>query len=451
MRLLCRDRSYRLSCAFISLASFVTWSMASVMPLTAHGGELPLGLATGSNEAQITLDGKQWATLGSASTPVFGETMLRTGNGSASALLKDGTQLEVQPRSVIAISGSSLAILVKIAVGRVLFRLPDSSATVFVTPGARYEATAAALMKSQVPIRVAATAANPSRFDQVGEITVTQRGGSRAGLVQGKVIARPLNDSGLYVIKTGQSVYLPQVGAGDPSFTTLLAQALPGEASTRPVETVPVYDQPGRSLGFCRLDGSFISAPGITHNLSSPVPASKIPPSVLTSADAPPLFRADPEYVGYLRGNDLTETDPPRCDCPIPVYDLPGRSIGYIDNDGSFVSSPAYAPDRTTPVPAGTIPPGVTIPPDGRPVFTVEPGYIGYLLRDDRLRDYKLTLATTLRCRAPAAFLTVAGAPPPVGAAVGIGLPVTLLFLGGGIAAAVLLQAAPPASPFIPQ
>ena len=49
-------------------------------PLGAQPLELPLGLATGSNDAQISLDGKKWDTLTAVSSLVFDKTMIRTGS-----------------------------------------------------------------------------------------------------------------------------------------------------------------------------------------------------------------------------------------------------------------------------------------------------------------------------------------------------------------------------------
>jgi len=201
--------------------------MASVVPLSAQAAAIPLGLAAGAKVAQITLDGNQWSALTLSSNPVYDGTTIRTGNGIASALLKDGTQLELQPGTVIGIFGSRTAPVVKIAVGRVLFRLPASSATVLVTPSARYQVAVIGQAKSPVVTRVGV--ANPHSSDQVGEIFVTERGGSRIGLRQGEMVVQPVNDPGLHVVKTGQSVYIPQVVAAEAHFSAMLTQAFRGE------------------------------------------------------------------------------------------------------------------------------------------------------------------------------------------------------------------------------
>ena len=222
--------------AFTTLLSFWIWSLASVMPVGAQAIELPLGLAAGSREAQIALDGKQWAALTPSSSPLYDGAMIRTGNGVASVLLKDGTQLELQPRSVMGISGSRTAPVVKIAVGRVLFRVPASSKSVLVTPSVRYQSATHGMPKTPTPIRVAAS--NALSSDLLGEIVVNQRGGSRIGLHQGEMLARPVNDPSLHIVKAGQSVAIPQLGASDPSFRALLAQALPGEPAGEAVVDV---------------------------------------------------------------------------------------------------------------------------------------------------------------------------------------------------------------------
>jgi hypothetical protein len=302
MHLITGDRLLRTVCAFTTLLTFWIWSLASVMPVGAQAIELPLGLAAGSREAQIALDGKQWAALTSSSNPVFDGTVIRTGNGVASALLNDGTQLELQPRSVMGISGSRAAPMVKIAIGRVLFRLPASSKTTLVTPSVRYQAAASGLAKSPTLLRAAAVNSNSS--DPVGEIVVNQQGGSRIGLQQGEILARPVNEPSLHIVKAGQSVSIPQVGASDPSFKALLAQALPGGASALPdSDAIPVYDQSGRSLGYIGIDGSFVPSPGITPNLPTPVPAGTIPPNVTLPAGATPIFTAEPAYAGYILGD----------------------------------------------------------------------------------------------------------------------------------------------------
>ena len=249
----------RTFCAFTTLLSFWIWSLASVMPVGAQAIELPLGLAAGSREAQIALDGKQWAALTSSSNPVFDGTVIRTGNGVAAALLKDGTQLDLQPRSVVGISGSRTAPVVRIAVGRVLFRLPASSKIVLVTPSVRYQSATHGMPKTSAPIRVAASnalssvaASNALSSDLLGEIVVNQQGGSRIGLQQGEILARPVNEPSLHIVKAGQSVSIPQVGASDPSFRALLAQALPGEPAGE-----AVADVGGAGAGVGRGAGSW--------------------------------------------------------------------------------------------------------------------------------------------------------------------------------------------------
>lgn len=301
MRLITGDRLLRTFCAITTLLTFSIWSLAPVMPAVAQAVELPLGLASGSREAQITLDGKQWTPLTPSSSPLYDGAIIRTGDGVASAMLKDGTQLELQARSVVGISGSRAAPVVKIAVGRVLFRLPASSQTVLVTPSVRYQVAADGLPKNPAPIKIGTSGANAS--DRLGEIVVNRQGGSRIGLHQGEILARPVNDPGLHIVKAGQSVYIPQLGAHDPSFKALLVQALPGGGSALPGGAIPLYDKDGKSVGYLGADGSFVSSPGITPNLESPIPPGTIPPDVSIPPGATPVFFADPAYAGYLLGD----------------------------------------------------------------------------------------------------------------------------------------------------
>jgi hypothetical protein len=325
MRTLRTDRPLRTCSALTALVAFLMWSMPSGTPVFAQSLQLPLGLAAGSKEAHLTLDGKRWTTLGHSSTPVYEGTVIRTGNGLASALLKDGTQLELQPRSIIEISGSRAAPVVKIAVGRVLFRLPAPSKTVLVTPSVRYQALANGPAKGPAVTRVGA--ATPNSFDRMGEVIVNLRGGSRIELRQGEMLARPVNDPGLHIIKTGQSVYIPQVGKSDPPFKALLAQALPGGPSTLPVGAIPVYSADGKSVGYIIIDdGSFASSPGITPNLPNPVPAGTIPQDVTIPPGATPIFTAEPAYAGYILGDRFVAFVP--LGGAVPIAGAGAGSIG---------------------------------------------------------------------------------------------------------------------------
>ncbi|MBZ0160741.1 MAG: hypothetical protein K8G79_11485 [bacterium] len=227
MRMIFHDRSFLIRCTYTTLAAFLAWSITAAVPSTVRAAELPLGLATGSKEAHMAIDGKQWTSLPGSSSPVYEGTMIRTGKGTASLLLKDGTQFELQPRTVVGLSGSRTAPVVKIAVGRVFFRVPATSQTAIVTPSVRYQATASNRQEGAAIVRAAAT--TPLSTDLVGEIVVNPRGGSRVGLQKGEMLTNSVSDPGLHIIKTGQSVYIPKVGPSDPSFGILLAQALPDE------------------------------------------------------------------------------------------------------------------------------------------------------------------------------------------------------------------------------
>lgn len=229
MHITCHDRLFLTRCTYTTLASFLVWSMAAIIPPTARAAEPPLGLATGAKGAQMAVDGKQWATLSASSNPVYDGTMIRTGQGTSSVLLKDGTQFELQPRTLVGLSGSRTAPVVKIAVGQVLFRVSTSSRATFVTPTVRYQTENGNM--GDRPTALKAKASTLSAADPVGEITVNKQGGSRIGLQQGEMLAKSANDPGLHIVKAGQSVYIPLVGAPEPGFGVMLAQALPDEAA----------------------------------------------------------------------------------------------------------------------------------------------------------------------------------------------------------------------------
>jgi hypothetical protein len=300
------DRSFLTRCTYTTLAAFLAWSMAAVVPSTARAAELPMGLATGSKEAYMAIDGKQWASLPGSSNPVYEGTTIRTGKGTASVLLKDGTQLELQPRTVVGLSGSRMVPIVKIAVGGVFFRVPFTSQATLVTPSVRYQTTASDQQKGGTAI-VRVAASTPSSTDLVGEIVVNPRGGARLGLQKGEMLANSVSDPGLHIIKAGQSVYIPQVGASDPSFRALLAQALPGEPSSLPIGAIPAYGLDGKSVGYITADSSFVSSPGSTPNLPNPIPPDTIPPDANIPPGAMPIFtvHSPAVYAGYILDDKL--------------------------------------------------------------------------------------------------------------------------------------------------
>ncbi|NJD67532.1 MAG: hypothetical protein C3F12_09670 [Candidatus Methylomirabilota bacterium] len=229
MRTTCHNRLFLTRPAQVTLISFLAWNLAAVIPPSARAAEPTLGLATGLQDAQVAIDGRQWTTLPASSSPIYGGTMLRSGKGTASLLLKDGTQLELRPQTLIGLAGSRTAPVVKIAVGQVLFRIPNSSGSVFITPSVRYQTEPGSAGNRPAVLKANSTTLSTS--DSVGTIVVNARGGSRLSLEQGGMLARSANDPGIHVVKAGQSVYIPQVGAPDHDFGVLLAQAIPGDAA----------------------------------------------------------------------------------------------------------------------------------------------------------------------------------------------------------------------------
>lgn len=208
---------------YATLAGFLVWSMAAIVPPAAYAAEPPLGLATGSQHAQVSVNGKHWLPLSGSSHPIYEGTMIRTGKGTASVLLKDGSQLELLSKTLVELSGSRTAPVMKIAIGQVLFRVSVPSHASFITPSARYQIQESVSTDRPAVLKVKAT--DSTATDSVGTIVVNARGGSRLSLQQGAILAKSATDPGLHVIKAGQSLYIPRAGAPDPGFGVMLAQA----------------------------------------------------------------------------------------------------------------------------------------------------------------------------------------------------------------------------------
>jgi hypothetical protein len=218
--------SRRISASGIVVAWLLGF-LASVTLVAAQPLELPLGLATGSKEAQLSEDGKQWVALTAVSSLVFDGTMIRTGDGVAWVPLHDATQFELHQCGIVGVFGSKIATVVKIALSRVLFRLPASSETMLATPSVRFQITANSAAKGSAIVKVGAVAPNAS--DRVGWISVDRGGNSRIELLNGKLLARPVNGSGPRVVEAGQTADFPVNGNGndaDPDFKTLREKAL---------------------------------------------------------------------------------------------------------------------------------------------------------------------------------------------------------------------------------
>jgi hypothetical protein len=220
-------RRFRSMSAFVMLIAFSAWSTALSGLSHAQLFHLPLGLGTGSGEAEISDDGKQWANLTPVSTPVFASTMIRTGKGLAWGSLQDGNQqVELHECGVIGIyglKGSRAAKMVKIALGRILFRVPASSQTILATPTVQFQITGDSAAKPSAIQRVGAVAP-PNSSDRVGWISVELQGISRIVLLQGRMLARPVNGGSTQIIEPGQTAEFPVKENGkeaDPDFKTL--------------------------------------------------------------------------------------------------------------------------------------------------------------------------------------------------------------------------------------
>ena len=226
-------RRFRSFSAFVTLIAFSAWSTALSGLSSAQPFQLPLGLATGSGEAEISDDGKQMAKLTPVSTPVFASTMIRTGQGLAWVSLHDrNQQAELHECGVVGIygpKGSRVAKVVKIALGRILFRLPTSSETVLATPSVQFHITGVSAAERSAVHRVGAVPP-PTSSDRVGWITVELEGNSRIELLQGRMLARPSNGGSTQIVEPGQTAEFPVKGKGkeaDPDFKTLRDKGLP--------------------------------------------------------------------------------------------------------------------------------------------------------------------------------------------------------------------------------
>jgi hypothetical protein len=219
--------------AFVTLIAFSAWSTVLGGRSSAQPFQLPLGLASGSGEAEISDDGKQWSKLTPVSNPVFASTMIRTGNGLAwISLHNTNQQLELHECGVVGIygsNGSRAAKGLKVAVGRVLFRFPISPETVLATPSVQFHITGVSAAERSAVQRVGAVPP-PNSSDRVGWITVELEGNSRIELLQGRMLARPSNGGSTQIVEPGQTAEFPVKGKGketDPDFKTLRDKGLP--------------------------------------------------------------------------------------------------------------------------------------------------------------------------------------------------------------------------------
>jgi len=228
-----RHRSLRKLSAFAALVVFALLSTVWTGPLSAQPLELPLGLATGSNEAEISVDGKKWDTLTAVSSLVFDKTMIRTRDSLAWVPLHDVTQFELHQCGVVGVYGSRAATVVKIAQSRALFRLPASSGTVFATPNVRFQIPASTATKRSGVLKVGGVGTpSPNSFDALGWIIVDggmnngERWRTRIEFLQGKLLAIPANGGGPQILEAGQIVdFMESPKEIDPDFKELRDKA----------------------------------------------------------------------------------------------------------------------------------------------------------------------------------------------------------------------------------
>jgi ferric-dicitrate binding protein FerR (iron transport regulator) len=174
----------------VALFSLVTY-LVGLTPV-AQAAALPLGTASGS-DASLTTDGAHWTPLDPGSHPLYTATSLRAGTGTASALLHDQTQLELQPGTRITLTGTRSAPIVTIRSGRLFFRAPSHSAVTFMTPTTSYRPAGGDPHQQGAVITAQATAL--STADPIGAIAVDRRGQATMTLQAGEMLSAPTADS----------------------------------------------------------------------------------------------------------------------------------------------------------------------------------------------------------------------------------------------------------------
>lgn len=226
-----------------ALFSLVTY-LVGITP-TAQAAVLPLGTASGS-DASLTADGAHWAPLDAGSHPLYAATSLRAGKGTASALLHDQTQLELQPGTLITLSGTRSAPIVTIMSGRLFFRAPSHSAVTFMTPTTSYRP--AGRDPHQPGAVITAQATTLSTADPIGAIAVDQRGHVTLTLQAGEMLSAPTADSAVEPVAEEPAASAP------PDISRALGY---------PETTVPTVAPPSGAWGIPTAVGIGLAAGGV--------------------------------------------------------------------------------------------------------------------------------------------------------------------------------------------
>lgn len=195
-------------CRISGTAAAVLLIALSVMTSQAVAGtplfNRPLGEVRGAAPAQVSVDGKNWISLGSGTLPVLDQMLVRARAGAFALTLTDGSRLEASPTTELAISQMESSTIVRVVEGNVLFRLrPTSSARIAMPGGVIHSAAAWSDRSDRIPAaRVNATM--QSHQDTLGVITVQRMGAPRVRIVSGEAMMISQNGAVTERLRDGQ-------------------------------------------------------------------------------------------------------------------------------------------------------------------------------------------------------------------------------------------------------
>jgi FecR protein len=249
---------------------------------TSGSDTLSKGTARGVGSADLSLDdGKSWLSVSSRSLPILDETRIRTGNGSVSIEMSDGSRLSVLPFTVVRLRGAAETTQAGLQYGRLGFRLLHETRIQIRTPTLRLE-----------PVRTEVMS---------GEIFVAREGMMGLKMAAGSVQVHELTGGGFVQIGRVAPMFLPRrPDTTEPLFSSEVAVRPPADARA-------VFDPNGRSLGYLDRGIHLIVHPGYTSDLTEAFPRKLVTVAVARiverdRADATPVFDLNGGYVGYVLG-----------------------------------------------------------------------------------------------------------------------------------------------------
>jgi hypothetical protein len=243
---------------------------------------LSKGTARGVGSADLSLDdGKSWLSVSSRSLPILDETRIRTGNGSVSIEMSDGSRLSVLPFTVVRLRGAAETTQAALQYGRLGFHL---------------------LRETRIQIRTLALRLEPVRTEVMsGEIFVAREGTMGLKMAAGTVQVHELAGGGPIRVGRLAPMFLPRrPDTTEPLFSSEVPVSSPAGARA-------VFDPSGRSLGYIHGGTHLIVQPGYTSDLTQAFSGKLVTQSVariveVDRADATPVFDVNGRYVGYVLG-----------------------------------------------------------------------------------------------------------------------------------------------------